>query len=79
MPAKSPSPAADLPSSYEAAAGELDVLIAEMEAGQLPLDALLAQYQRGMALLAVCRERLAAVEAQVQVYEQGHSRAWEGA
>lgn len=79
MPAKPISPAPDSPPSYEAAASELDTLIAAMEAGQLPLDALLAQYQRGVALLAVCRERLAAVEEQVQVYEQGQARTWEGA
>lgn len=64
----SPNPVA---SSYEAAVGELEQLVAAMEGGQLPLDRLLEGYKRGAELLGFCRERLQAVEDQVLVLEDG--------
>lgn len=68
------------PVSYEAAVQELESLVARLEAGQLPLDDLLSQYQRGADLLAFCRARLDAVEQQIQVMENGTPRPWvEGA
>ncbi len=57
--------------SYEDALGELDRLVAAMEAGQLPLDRLLESYKRGAELLTFCRTRLEAVEQQVKVLEDG--------
>jgi exodeoxyribonuclease VII small subunit len=64
------------PASYEDALAELERLVAAMEAGQLPLDRLLDDYRRAADLLAFCRERLAAVEQQVQVLEDGKLKAW---
>ena len=64
------------PASYEQALGELERLVADMEAGQLPLDRLLGAYQRGGELLAFCRSRLEAVDAQVKVLEEGQLRPW---
>ncbi len=64
------------PASYEAALAELDALVASMEAGQLPLDHMLESYRRGAELLAFCRARLEAVEAQVRVVEDGHLKPW---
>lgn len=64
------------PASYELAVEELERLVQTMEAGQLPLDQLLASYQRGAALLKFCRARLQAVEQQVQVIEGGSAQAW---
>lgn len=66
------------PASYEDALHELERLIQGMEAGQLPLDDMLTNYQRGAHLLGFCRARLAAVEQQVQVLEEGQLKAWEG-
>lgn len=63
--------------SYEDALGELDRLVAAMEAGQLPLDRLLESYKRGTELLTFCRGKLDAVEQQVKVLEDGQLRAWE--
>jgi exodeoxyribonuclease VII small subunit len=60
-----------IPPSYEDALGELDRLVAAMEAGQLPLDRLLESYKRGAELLTFCRTRLEAVEQQVKVLEDG--------
>ena len=75
--AKTP-PAVDdaTPPSYEAALQEFETLVTDLESGQLPLDQLLSGYQRGAKLLAFCRERLAAVEQQIQVLENGQLKAW---
>lgn len=62
--------------SYEVALAELESLIARMEAGQLPLDQLLASHRRGAELLAYCKAQLEAVEQQVQVFEGGHLTPW---
>jgi exodeoxyribonuclease VII small subunit len=62
--------------SYEQALEELERLVASMEAGQLPLDQLLASYKRGAELLGYCRERLQAVEQQVKLLEGGELKAW---
>ena len=62
--------------SYEQALDELERLVASMEAGQLPLDQLLASYKRGAELLGFCRERLQAVEQQVKVLEGWDLKPW---
>ena len=73
----SPAPdSAALPASYEAGLQELEKLVADLESGQLPLDQLLGSYQRGAALLAFCRDKLAAVEAQIKVLDAGSLKAW---
>lgn len=64
------------PVSYEAALQELEQLVAKLESGDLPLAQLLAQYERGAELLAFCRERLQAVQNQVQVLDQGAFKVW---
>lgn len=71
--------ATDLPASYEAALEELEQLVAQLDAGQLPLDQLLVRYQRGAVLLAFCRERLTAVENQIQVLEGQQLKPWDAA
>ena len=71
-PAPSPSPEP----SYEQALAELERLVRAMEDGQMPLDQLLKSYRRGAELLQLCRSRLEAVEAQVQVLEDGQLKPW---
>lgn len=63
--------------SYEAALEELEQLVVRLDAGQLPLDQLLTQYQRGAELLAFCRSRLEAVENQIKVLEGDELKPWE--
>lgn len=75
MPRAQPSPEAQ-PPTYEEALAELERLVQRMEAGQLPLDQMLDGYRRGAELLALCRARLAAVEEQVKVLEDGELKAW---
>ena len=78
MPKASPTPqtAKTDPVSYEAALKELETLVADMEAGQLPLAQLLIGYQRGAELLTYCRAQLDAVEQQIKVLDNGALKPW---
>ena len=64
-----PTPANQSPASYEQALSELEQIVQAMEAGQLSLDDTLASYKRGNLLLQFCRDKLQAVEQQVQVLD----------
>lgn len=64
------------PASYEAALQELEQLVDSIESGQMPLDQLLVGYQRGAVLLAFCRDRLEAVQDQIQVLDDGALQPW---
>jgi len=75
---RSPAAAPKEPASYETALAELDRLVEQMEGGQLPLDQLLDAYRRGADLLAYCRTRLQAVQAQVKVLEDGQLKSLPG-
>jgi exodeoxyribonuclease VII small subunit len=64
------------PASYEAALEELEQLASQIESGQLPLEQLLAGYQRGAELLKYCRDKLEAVEQQIKVLDDGVLKPW---
>jgi exodeoxyribonuclease VII small subunit len=64
------------PASYEAALAELEKLVGQIESGQLPLEQLLAGYERGAELLQFCRGKLQAVEEQVKVLDAGALKPW---
>lgn len=61
----------EAPKDYESALAELETIVADMEGGQLSLEASLAAYRRGAELLHYCRQQLADAEQQVQVLENG--------
>lgn len=63
--------AATPPKDYESALAELEAIVAEMESGQLPLEASLTAYKRGAELLSYCRQQLANAEQQVSILENG--------
>ncbi|MEA5097408.1 MAG: exodeoxyribonuclease VII small subunit [Burkholderiaceae bacterium] len=63
------SSVAGLPASFEEAIAELKQLVSKMEAGDLPLDASLAAYQRGAELVKFCSGQLDQIENQVKVLE----------
>ncbi|WP_353235474.1 exodeoxyribonuclease VII small subunit [Diaphorobacter ruginosibacter] len=64
------------PASYEAALQELEELIERIESGDMPLEQMLAGYQRGASLLAFCRSRLDAVQDQIKVLDEGKLQTW---
>ena len=66
------------PANYESALQELEGLVARIESGQLPLDEMLAAYQRGAVLLAYCRGKLEAVQDQIKLLDDGQLKPWAG-
>lgn len=55
--------------SFEQATMELQQLVAQMEAGDLPLEASIAAYKRGSELVKYCAAQLDKVEHQVKILE----------
>jgi len=72
------APSDGVPASFEAALAELEAIVAAMEGGQLPLKESLVAYKRGAELLQYCQSTLKDAEQQVQVYERGLLKAFEG-
>jgi exodeoxyribonuclease VII small subunit len=68
----------DQPPSFEAMMSELDAVVNELEDGSLALETALARYERGVALLAACYERLRGAEQRIEqlagVDENGRPR-----
>ena len=60
---------ASQPSSFEEAMEELEQLVIQMEAGELPLEASVAAYKRGAELVKFCSVQLDKVDSQVKVLE----------
>ncbi len=58
-----------MPATYEVALAELEALVGQMEIGDLSLEASLAAYRRGAALVAFCQQQLEKVEQQVRVLD----------
>lgn len=56
-----------LPQNFEQAYAELESIVAQMESGQMQLEASLTAYTRGNVLLQFCQKSLADVEQQVQI------------
>jgi len=74
--ASAPQAALEAPPNYETALSELEQLVSQMESGQMPLDQLLGAYQRGAVLLSYCKDKLAAVEQQIKVLDEGALKPW---
>ena len=62
---------------FEAAMAELEQVVADMESGNLSLEASLAAYKRGAELLQLCRGRLEDAQQQVRVLEEGTLKAFQ--
>ena len=69
------SPIADM--KFETALAELEDIVSRMEEGKLELDASIAAYQRGVALMQHCQGQLNAAESQIRVLENGELRDFE--
>jgi exodeoxyribonuclease VII small subunit len=62
-----PTPKAPELLTYEAALAELEQIVQQMEDGQLPLEAALDLFERGMMLARHCRDRLLAAEQRIEI------------
>lgn len=62
-------PAGATAPSFEAALGELEGIVAAMEAGRMPLQDALDAYKRGVALLRQCQATLTAAEQQIRILD----------
>jgi exodeoxyribonuclease VII small subunit len=65
------------PTSFENAMAELSTLVAQMENGDLPLEASLSAYQRGSELIQYCAAQLEKVEQQVKILDAGLLKAFQ--
>ena len=55
---------------FEAALQKLETIVETMEAGELPLETLIARYEEGTRLAKVCQEKLAEAEVKIQQLEK---------
>jgi exodeoxyribonuclease VII small subunit len=53
--------------SFEASLDELEKVVQELEAGDLPLERSLELFERGMALSEACRKQLGEAETRVEI------------
>mgnify|MGYP001319989410 CR=1 FL=1 len=60
MPEEQQSP------SFESSLTDLEAVVKELEAGDLPLERALALFEKGTALSAVCRKQLDEAETRVE-------------
>ena len=59
------------PQTFESALAELEEIVSDMEAGQLPLEKSLAAYKRGAELMKFCQGALQDAQQQVKILEDG--------
>jgi exodeoxyribonuclease VII small subunit len=60
---------------FESAIAELEQIVARLEAGDMPLDASLTLFERGVALSRYCHEQIGAAERRIeQLTERGAIR-----
>jgi exodeoxyribonuclease VII small subunit len=64
--------------TYAAASEELEQILQDIESGEVDLDLLTEKVERAAALLATCREKLAATEAKVRKVTADLADAIEG-
>lgn len=67
--APAPSPADPSTLSFEAALAELEAIVASMEGAGLALDASVAAYERGSALIRACQKHLEDAREKLQIVD----------
>jgi exodeoxyribonuclease VII small subunit len=53
--------------SFESGLQELELIVKEMESGDLPLERALELYEKGMRLSESCRKQLEAAETRIEI------------
>ncbi|MDL2284774.1 exodeoxyribonuclease VII small subunit [Oxalobacter sp. OttesenSCG-928-P03] len=56
--------------SFESAMSELNRLVAQLEEGELPLEASITAYQRGVELVKYCTAQLEKVDRQIEILDR---------
>lgn len=59
--------------SFEQAMAELEGIVTHLEDGQLPLDQLVTNYERGTALLVICQSRLDTAQERISLIAKGEN------
>ncbi|MFT4175735.1 MAG: exodeoxyribonuclease VII small subunit [Luteolibacter sp.] len=67
MPARKKNPDESQPSTFEEALGHLEEIVEAMEHEQLPLEELVAHYEKGSALLTRCESILQAARGRIEL------------
>jgi exodeoxyribonuclease VII small subunit len=55
---------------FEESLQKLEAIVETMEAGDLPLETLIARYEEGARLARICQEKLAEAEVKIQQLEK---------
>jgi exodeoxyribonuclease VII small subunit len=55
---------------FEEALQKLEAIVETMEAGDLPLESLIARYEEGARLAKICQEKLSEAELKIQQLEK---------
>ncbi|MDD2478403.1 MAG: exodeoxyribonuclease VII small subunit [Victivallaceae bacterium] len=65
--------------NFEEALEKLEILVAQMEEGNLPLDQMLNRFEQGMKLTSFCRRKLEKLEKRIEVLtsDDGESGEWD--
>ena len=58
------------PASFEEAMSELQQLVTQMEAGELPLETMMARFEEGVRLVKTCQTRLEEAEVKISRLDQ---------
>ena len=56
---------------FEESLAELEAIIAELESGELPLDKMMEQYEKGVKALELCRKVLDEAEKKIEILVKG--------
>ena len=73
-PPDEPPPSAPAP-SFEEALGELEEIVQAMDAERLPLEELLAKYERGHQLLQLCQGQIDSAQQRIDLITTGRGGA----
>lgn len=65
-----PEPKSSEAVSFEEAMQKLEAIVETMESGELPLEALMTQFEEGTRLAKICQARLAQAETKIQLLEK---------
>ena len=66
--ASSPASAGQVP--FEKALADLEAIVERMESSELPLETLLAEFEKGTRLARICQTQLAAAEVRIRQLEK---------